>query len=90
MIRCRRYLLAGRVQGVGFRYYAYRKALELKVMGWVRNLNDGRVECWGEATPWALELFEEHLWNGPRWGRVESMDKEDLAPRQYADFSIEV
>ncbi len=90
MIRCRRYLLAGRVQGVGFRYYVSGKALELGVMGFVRNLADGRVECCGEASPRVLELFEEHLASGPRWGRVESIESEDLAPQQYEDFSIEV
>ncbi len=89
MIQCRRYLLAGRVQGVGFRYHVYGKALELGVMGWVQNLADGRVECCGEATPGALELFEEHLWSGPRWGRVKSIETEDLVPQHYADFSIE-
>ena len=89
MIRCRRYFLAGRVQGVGFRYHVCGKALELGVMGFVRNLADGRVECCGEASPGVLELFEEHLLSGPRWGRVESIESEDLAPRHYTDFSIE-
>ncbi len=90
MIRCRRYLLIGRVQGVGFRYYVSGKARELGVQGWVRNLADGRVECCAEALPEVLELFEQHLRTGPRWGRVESVETEELSPRHYREFSIEV
>ncbi len=89
-IRCRHYYLTGRVQGVGFRYYLYRKALELGVMGWVRNLADGRVECCGEADSQALEKFEHHLRAGPRFGRVDAVDAEDRDRLDHSSFSIEV
>ncbi len=82
--------MTGRVQGVGFRYYVYRKALELQVKGWVRNLADGRVECWAEADARALDIFEHHVRTGPSLARVKYMEVETQKLRGYSTFLMEV
>ena len=55
----------GRVQGVGFRYTAETAALELRLVGWVRNLPDGRVEAICEGSESALNSFLERIAHGP-------------------------
>jgi acylphosphatase len=67
----RRYRVSGRVQGVGYRAYVWRRAAELGVGGWVRNLADGTVEALVEATPEGHAAFEQALREGPRFARVE-------------------
>jgi len=54
----------GRVQGVGFRYTAESVALELGLVGWVRNLPDGRVEAVSEGSEEALKTFLERIARG--------------------------
>ena len=78
----------GRVQGVGFRYSAAREAQRLRVNGWIRNASNGDVEVWAEGPPEKLELFIAWLWRGPQFSRVDSVEKEDKAPRGYQDFDI--
>ena len=77
------------MQGVGFRYYIYQKALVLGVNGWVRNLTDGRVECCGEADSKTLEIFENHLRTGPSSSRVDVVKVNEHDLRHYSKFSIE-
>lgn len=60
----RRYLIAGRVQGVGYRFFARRSAARLGVSGWVRNLPNGQVEVQGQGSPEELESFEVELRRG--------------------------
>ena len=60
-------LVKGRVQGVGYRAFAQKKALEL-------GLPDGRVEVVAEGPKEALELFLHHLKQGPRLARVEAVE----------------
>ena len=70
----RRFLIAGRVQGVGFRWFVGRLARELGLRGSARNLPDGRVEVTaaGEAAP--LAQLEKALWAGPPASRVEGIE----------------
>jgi len=63
----------GRVQGVGFRYFAIEKAQALELVGWVRNLESGEVEVWAEGHRQRLETLLEELWEGPRLARVQSV-----------------
>ena len=56
---------AGRVQGVGFRITAEETARSLGVVGWVKNLRDGRVELVAEADQATLERFLEEIRSGP-------------------------
>jgi acylphosphatase len=76
----RRYLISGRVQGVGFRYFAQDAATRENIHGWVRNLPDGRVEAAAEGDAEALERFERALRHGPRGARVEQIDIEHTVP----------
>jgi acylphosphatase len=65
--------IRGRVQGVGFRFYAEDVAQELGLAGWVRNVPDGTVEAYAEGPRAALDTFIEQLRQGPPLARVESI-----------------
>lgn len=73
----RRYLIGGRVQGVGFRVFAWTMASREGVHGWVRNLPDGRVEISAEGETEALERFERQVRQGPPGARVEGVEAAD-------------
>jgi acylphosphatase len=75
----RRYLITGRVQGVGYRYFAVRAARELKLSGWVRNLSDGRVEAYAAGPAHRLEDFEARLRLGPASADVRALEVEEMA-----------
>jgi acylphosphatase len=73
-----RFLVRGRVQGVGFRWFVSRQALSLGITGYVRNLVDGSVEVLASAAdPTVLQRLEDILRRGPRGAVVESVDRED-------------
>ncbi len=67
----RRFLVSGRVQGVGFRYFAQDAARREGLHGWVRNLDDGRVEALAEGEAESVDRFELALRRGPSHARVE-------------------
>ena len=66
----KRILVAGRVQGVGFRFATKERALLLGLTGWVRNTSDGSVEILASGSTAALNSFEAWLWQGPPASRV--------------------
>ena len=70
-----RWIVVGRVQGVGYRYFARQVAQGLGVLGWVRNLPDGSCEVQVAAAPEVLERFKEALMRGPRGSRVEDIEE---------------
>jgi acylphosphatase len=85
----RRYLISGRVQGVGFRYFASAAAEREHVAGWVQNLPDRRVEVEAEADPAALDRFEQALRTGPPGARIDAMDVTELSARAHSsEFRI--
>ena len=86
----RRYLISGRVQGVGFRYYAKDVADREGVSGWVRNLSDGRVEALVEGEEEAVTRVERALWQGPGGARVAAVAVDDSEPPSgaYHGFSV--
>jgi acylphosphatase len=89
MIVARRYVIAGRVQGVGFRYFTEATAAREGILGWVRNTPDGRVEVSAEGDSEALERFERNLRHGPPGARVERVEIDDLIPSgRESGFSI--
>lgn len=67
-------LVSGQVQGVGYRYFTLKKALELGLVGYAENLSDGRVEVVAEGEKSDLELLIHHLRQGPRGARVDQLD----------------
>ncbi len=75
----RRLLVSGRVQGVGFRWFARRTAVELGVTGWVRNLPSGDVEVQAAGSPSALARLKQELERGPGGARVSSVSEEQIA-----------
>jgi acylphosphatase len=80
MRRRRRYVIGGRVQGVGFRFFTEAAALRDGLHGWARNLPDGQVEIEAEGDVEALDRFERHIRHGPPGARVERVDVEDVTP----------
>lgn len=84
----RRALVSGRVQGVGFRFFAERAARAAGVRGWVRNLSDGRVETLAEGEESAVARYLEKIREGPMGGRVDDVRVEELAPEGIEGFGI--
>jgi acylphosphatase len=80
MRRARRYVISGRVQGVGFRFFSEAAARREGLHGWVRNLADGRVEIEAEGDAEALERFERHIRHGPAGARVKNVEINEQAP----------
>ncbi|MCG6949885.1 MAG: acylphosphatase [Acidobacteria bacterium] len=72
-MQAKRYLVRGRVQGVGFRYFVWREAEALGVAGWVRNMADGSVEVVAAGSGETLDLLMRRLQEGPRSSRVKSV-----------------
>ena len=84
MIVARRYVIAGRVQGVGFRVFTEAAAAREGVHGFVRNLPDGRVEAFLEGDQDSVDRVELKLRRGPAGARVESVEAEPAAPTHRA------
>lgn len=80
MVIARRFLVAGHVQGVGFRYYVSDRAGVEGVHGYVRNLPDGRVEAVVEGDEESVERMERAIRRGPAGARVESVSVESVTP----------
>ena len=72
----RRFLVHGRVQGVGYRFFALEAARALGLTGYVRNLPDGGVEAWAEGELPALEKLHGQLLQGPPGARVQAVQVE--------------
>lgn len=81
---CRRWILEGRVQGVGLRWYVLSRAQALGVRGWVRNRLDGAVEVVGLATAETVGRLDALLVAGPPGARVSRVTREDV-PHEFVD-----
>jgi len=85
----RRFVVSGRVQGVGFRYFTQEAALREGVTGWVRNLPDGQVEALAEGDAEAVTRVERALRSGPRGARVDTVYVDIEPPTgAYMTFSV--
>jgi acylphosphatase len=76
----RRYVVSGRVQGVGFRYFTQDIASREGLSGSVRNLPDGSVEVLAEGDEQSLARLEAALWRGPSPARVDHVEVESIVP----------
>jgi acylphosphatase len=87
----KRFFVSGRVQGVGFRYFAERTALSLSICGYVRNLSDGRVEIYAVGNAEQMAALRIALRRGPRMAAVDLLEEEETEIlRDYVKvFSIE-
>ncbi|HUC28046.1 MAG TPA: acylphosphatase [Candidatus Acidoferrum sp.] len=89
-IQARRYLVRGRVQGVGFRWFVEREAHTLGIAGWVRNNHDGSVEVLAQGTRDQLSGLHSRLREGPRAARVDAVDVSEASPIEgLSSFRIE-
>jgi len=89
MMVARRFIVKGRVQGVGFRYFAIQAAARAGVAGTVRNLADGTVEALAEGTPSAISDFRAQLECGPSYARVTSVDETEMpVSGRYSGFTV--
>jgi acylphosphatase len=84
----RRWYITGRVQGVGYRYFAQRRAEEIGLHGWARNLDDGRVEVYATGTPGQLDELRGALHTGPRMADVRAVEEVESPVERHAGFSI--
>ena len=84
----RTFVVTGRVQGVGYRYFAQKAAVALKLQGWVRNLPGGSVECLAAGSAAALAQFEDRLRQGPTLARVDSIESTDSQGDSIEGFHI--
>jgi acylphosphatase len=89
MIVARRYVITGRVQGVGFRFFVEAAAAREGINGWVRNRADGAVEAWIEGDRESVDRVDAALRRGPGSARVDNVDVEDETPTgRTTGFSI--
>ncbi len=86
----RRWLVRGRVQGVGFRWFVYREADRLKLGGFARNLPDGAVEVVCEGPEKSLEVLERALERGPAMARVDALERVDVPPELHVPKAFDI
>jgi len=90
MVIARKFRLSGLVQGVGFRFFTQRVAARYQVRGYVRNLDDGRVEAWAQGPEKSVEAFKHDITAGPQYSRVDEIEEIVLEPSsEYSAFRIE-
>jgi acylphosphatase len=88
-IQGRRFLVRGRVQGVGFRWFVEREAHILQIAGWVRNNHDGSVEVLAVGTREQLAGLRSRLQEGPQAARVDGVEESEAeAVAELQSFQV--
>ena len=89
-LQARRFVVRGRVQGVGFRWFVEREAHLLQIAGWVRNNHDGSVEVLAQGTRDQLSGLHSRLREGPRAARVDAVEVSEASTAAgVSSFRIE-
>ena len=89
MKKCVHLIVSGMVQGVGFRYYVHHSARRHYLKGWVKNMEDGRVETMAEGEEHELQEFVREVKKGSRFSTVDDVQVEWHAySNQFKDFKI--
>ncbi len=78
----------GRVQGVGFRFYTKKKADELHVSGWVKNMPNGSVYIEVEGQDTDVNTFIDWCNMGTKWAHVEKVDRQDIPVQGFEGFVV--
>jgi acylphosphatase len=82
-------IISGRVQGVGFRYFARHKAEEFNIVGWVKNTPDGKVEIEASGENQNLNTFIDWMKIGPARAIIRTFSISDISPeRTFTQFTI--
>jgi acylphosphatase len=82
LIQARKFIVRGRVQGVGFRWFVEREAAALGLLGWVRNREDSTVELLAMGEEEKLAQLKARLAEGPRASRVDAVDEAEPEPEE--------
>ena len=88
-LETRRFVVTGRVQGVGFRWFVEREAAILGITGWVRNRDNGSVEVMATGTRERLAALHGRLREGPRAARVDDVSVSPAPFLEAKSFGIE-
>ncbi len=81
-LEVRHFLVKGRVQGVGFRWFVHREAAEIGLRGWVRNTDEGHVEAVAAGSPEDIAELRAALKKGSRGSRVDAVIEHELEPER--------
>ncbi|ABW31318.1 acylphosphatase [Acaryochloris marina] len=87
-IICLKAVISGKVQGVGYRYSTRAKAQSLGLVGWVRNLPDGRVEAMAEGERTQVDKLIEWFKQGPPAAEVSKVDVDEESLGEFRAFEI--
>ncbi len=85
---CRRVLISGQVQGVGYRYSTREKAIALGIVGWVRNLPNGQVEALLEGELEQVDGMVNWCYGGPPAAKVTAVETQDQVHQGFETFEI--
>jgi acylphosphatase len=88
-LETRQYVISGRVQGVGFRWFVEREAAQAGITGWVRNCDNGDVEVMATGTADQHRSLRQKLQQGPRAARVDHVSESHAALLEADSFRIE-
>jgi acylphosphatase len=87
-IDAKRWFIRGRVQGVGYRYFAQRAAVDLGLTRYTRHLDDGRVEVYAVGPAAKLSGLAGMLDRGKRWSEVLGIEGQEAAIHEHGSFRI--
>ena len=88
MHHCLSVTIVGKVQGVGFRYWFFQRAVELGLKGWVKNCPDGSVLAWIEGEQALIQQLIHECSKGPPSARVERITTTVQPYHNFVDFQI--